>query len=131
MGVPTASNTSHSKPTDLSALQLLVKKGYQVPLKSGLTVGRDSTSNKDSANLQSYYYSANNNTDIINDESCDISGILHVSDTQSSNATGGAKSLVIGLPQRIDNYIANSKTNSFQVGFAESISPFHNKKIRI
>jgi len=56
---------------------------------------------------------------------------MHVSDTQSSNATGGAKSLVIGLPQRIDNYMANSKTNSFQIGFAESISPFYNKKIRI
>jgi hypothetical protein len=68
--------------SDLSALQLLVKKGYQLPLKSSLTVARDSNSNKDSANnMQFNYYSANNVTDLINDESCDISGILHVSDT--------------------------------------------------
>lgn len=75
-----------------------------------MTIGKDSSSNKDSVNLQSYFYSANNNTDIMNDESCDISGIMHVSDTQSSNATGGAKSLVISLPQRVENYM-NGKTN--------------------
>jgi hypothetical protein len=41
------------------------------------------------------------------DDSCEISGIVNASDTQSSNAARGFSSLVASLPHRVDNFMSN------------------------
>ena len=60
------------------------------------------------------------------DDSCEISGIVNASDSQSSNAARGFSSLITSLPYRVvDNFVSNQAVKS-----SGSISPF-SKKFRI
>ena len=56
------------------------------------------------------------------DDSCEISGIVNASDTQSSNAARGFSSLVASLPHRVDNFMSKEQGKS-----SGSVSPFHPK----